>query len=339
MRYAGVAIACAAMMCGCGDADRGEPAAARTGTTGLPGSRERPDDESVARAIEAARAYQEAGRTREAEAILEILVARAPQVAIARGMRAEMLLGRAVEAERLLGAAGADVVSGLRCEALAELEAAIAVEPDMPERYHAAAVVEILLDRSDAALERLRAGVRRFERDAPVLLMAAQVALTAGHAEESVGYAERALAVRPDEPYALATLAVARLELGDADGAVAAVDAAVALAPLELALRVQQARVIRRAGNPRRAATGLLALPPEARRDAGVALELAAALLLLDEPARAAEAARLGLTGGSAGHADELRRTVAEAERRMAATGCASPGTVLHEVPDRAVPR
>ncbi|MBX3372448.1 MAG: hypothetical protein KF817_01325 [Phycisphaeraceae bacterium] len=332
-------LACAVVMCGCGDADRGGPPAARTGTTGLPGPGERPDDEGIARAIEAVRTYQEAGRTAEAEAILEILVARAPHVAIARGMRAEMLLGRAVEAERLLGAAGADVVAGLRREALAELEAAIAVEPDMPERYHAAAVVEILLGRPDAALERLRAGVRRFERDVPVLLMAAQVALTAGHAGESEDYAGRALAVRPDEPYALATLAVARLELGDHDGAVAAVDAAVALAPLELALRVQQARVVRRAGNPRRAATGLLALPVEARRDAGVALELAAALLLLDEPARAAEAARLGLAGGAAGRADELRRTIEEAERRLAATGSAPSGTVLHEDPDRAIPR
>jgi tetratricopeptide (TPR) repeat protein len=138
------------------------------------------------------------------------------------------------------------------------------------------------------ALDHFRAA-GRLDPSAPKHpLYEAQILIQLDRRDEAREALERVLSLDPDEAYAHASLAVVALRDDDQPDALRHIGEARAIAPGNLGIRVQEARIRRHFDQPRRALELLLALNPRLRTEEAVTSEIAACYLALDRPRDAA---------------------------------------------------
>jgi tetratricopeptide (TPR) repeat protein len=101
---------------------------------------------------------------------------------------------------------------------------------------------------------------------------------------------ERVLALDPDEVYAHASLAAAAVQEQDTVSALEHIQEARRIDPDNLGIRLQEARIRRLCGQPRRGLELLLATDEDLRAREPFTREIAACYATLGEPAKAAEA-------------------------------------------------
>jgi tetratricopeptide (TPR) repeat protein len=98
------------------------------------------------------------------------------------------------------------------------------------------------------------------------------------------------LALDPDEAYAHASLAAVAMEDQDRTSALRHIQEAREIAPRNLGIRIQEARIRRQCDQPRHALELLLALDERIRAEEAVTAEIAACCLALGRPLDAARA-------------------------------------------------
>ena len=144
--------------------------------------------------------------------------------------------------------------------------------------------------RPNAALEHFRAAGRLDPGAAKAPLYEAQILMQLGQRDAARRALQRVLELNPQEAYAHASLAALAMQTADHEEAVGHIAEARRLDPENLTLRLQEARIRRETGDPRRALELLLALDERSRAEAAVAAEIAESYLRLGDPAKAAAA-------------------------------------------------
>jgi Tfp pilus assembly protein PilF len=140
----------------------------------------------------------------------------------------------------------------------------------------------------DRALEHFRAAGRLDPMAPKPPLYEAQILIQLDRRAEAREALDRVLALDPDEAYAYASLALVALRDGDRAEALRNIAEARAIAPDNLGIRVQEARIRRQCDQPRRALELLLALDAGVQTEEAVTAEIAACYLALDRPHDAA---------------------------------------------------
>jgi len=155
------------------------------------------------------------GRPAEALAAYEEALRRDATAVETRTARAAVLLGQ-----------------GRVANALAEFDQAVRMTPDFAPAWTGLGMASEQAGNIAAAVRAYREALARAPND-PVALnnLAWLLALGAGAAEEALDLARRAVALLPQDPAVATTLAQALAATGDAAGAEAAFDRAIALAP------------------------------------------------------------------------------------------------------------
>jgi tetratricopeptide (TPR) repeat protein len=241
---------------------------------------------AIETSLDAAERYLATGSPTEAEAIAIRLVEDAP------GHHGPHdLLGR-IAVRRALGlqASGRDdEATRMFAVAYSHYEQATGRAPDIAGLQQAAGEIAVLAEMPAVALVHYQAAADLAPDDPRPPLYMAQVLLADGDTAEARRWIEHVLVLDPDQPHALASLAMIEAEAGDWPAAFKAISLARASQPDELGLRVMEARLHRRHGDPERALELLLALDEVDRVDVVVATELASNWLQLDEPERAVD--------------------------------------------------
>lgn len=269
------------------DADAAASAAASAAATGpaIDDAAVAVDDEAFDAALVAAEEYINTGDRAAAESILATALTRRPEDPRASELLGRVLMGRANAA---LDAGREDTSDALRAEAWEQYRVAAAGRPADAGLQTSAGLIGMTagdLDGARVCFE--RAEVADPTRVQPPLYLG-QIHLGAGDSAAAAAAFERVLALDPDEPYALSSLAVARMNLGDFDRAVTLAAEAREVAPRDAGIRLIEARVLRGSGRAGESLRRLLALPEDLRRPPGMAAEIAAAQLALDRPDEAA---------------------------------------------------
>ncbi len=271
---------------------------------------DRVSDEGFASALEAAAERLDTGDRKSAEAILATAIRRRPDDPHARELLGRVAMGRAADA----AAAGAspERVRSLHQDAWAQYRVAAAGRPEDAVLQASAGLVALSAGDSDAALRLLDRAIELDPSRPQPRLFAGQIRLERAQYAEAARDFEAVLALDPREPYAMASMAMVRLAEDRPDDAVALVAEARRIAPEDPALRVQEVRVLRRAGRAGEAIARMLAVPPDQRQAWGMTPELAAAYRADGRLREAAEAwAAAWPAAGSAG--DRARIAVAAA--------------------------
>jgi len=244
-----------------------------------------PDRAGQEAALDAAEAYWRSGDFPRAEAILAVMIERAPDAWQAHEMLSQVLIARSLDASEEGRHAEA---ARLREEALGHVEVAISLAPEVTGLYQAAGILASMLGRSSDALRFFETALAHEPGHAQAALYAAQMALATGDRVKAKKYVQRTLDLEPEEPHAVATMASILSLEGHHDEAVVWAARAVASAPHESSVRVQHARILRTAGHLRRAAEVFLLLPEAERHRMDLAVEFSGVLMEIDEPLRAA---------------------------------------------------
>jgi tetratricopeptide (TPR) repeat protein len=134
-----------------------------------------------------------------------------------------------------------------------------------------------MADRPDLALDHFGAAARLDPTNPQPLLYAAQINLRSGRLDQAASRLDRVLELEPGLPVALATLAAVELQRENEQRAIELADRALRLEPANLDLRVQAAKIRRKAGRPQAALELLVGLSPKQRGTSAVTYELAAA--------------------------------------------------------------
>ncbi|MFK7959189.1 MAG: tetratricopeptide repeat protein [Phycisphaerales bacterium] len=244
------------------------------------------DDEAFDEALKAAEEYIHSGDRDAAESILATALTRRPDEPRASELLGRVLMGRANSAR----SEGLTAISDAqRAEAWTYYRIAAAGRPDDAGLQTSAGLIGMTAGDNDGAMvcfERAEAADPSAVQ-APLYL--GQIHLGASRSEEAAAAFERVLALDPDEPYALSSLAVARMNLGDLDRAIELAAEARSIAPRDAGIRLIEARVLRGAGRAEESLRRLLALPADVRLGFAMTAEIAAAELALDRPAAAAK--------------------------------------------------
>jgi predicted Zn-dependent protease len=243
--------------------------------------------ESVEASLQAAGTYVNAGELVKAEAILGRLVERAPGNVHARELLGQVLVMQAAEADAAGDPAGA---AAARREAYEHYRAAAEADAESSGLQQSAGMIALTAGLPEAALAHFRAAEALAPGDVQPPLFAAQVLLQMERRDEARTALQRVLALDPDESRAHASLAVICLEEERYADALDHIAEARAIDPADHGLRLMEARIRRRAGDPRAAVELLAALLPEERADAGITAELAASYTALGEHVKAARA-------------------------------------------------
>ena len=241
-----------------------------------------PTEPSVSRqAIEAAIVAAEDYLTRNdlasARTILAKLVEEAP-----REHRARELYGTVLYLE---GARAAQQGDHPTADALYErayghyraaVEAAVEVEPLAAAGLHqSAGEIASVAGLREPALEHFQAAARLDPAVVKHPLYAAQMLIQLERFAEARLALERVLELDPHEPYAHASLATVALHEEDRESAVEHIREARAIDPGNIGILIQEARIRRQCGDPRRALELLLALDEQLRAEQAVAAEIA----------------------------------------------------------------
>jgi Flp pilus assembly protein TadD len=280
LRIAALALTAVPISC---DQSSSAPTPGAAGTTSTTVSAE-----AVAAALDAAQTYLARQQLPEAHTIAAELVRKAPRDWRAHDLLARVLFMRGHEAEsRGEHAAAREHRAGAMAAALSAVE----VEPESAALHHGAAMMARAAGDDSTALKHFQQASRLEPSNPQYALHEAQLLLAAGRLDDAEAAIRRALAIDDAEPFALATLALIALERNDRDEAIRLIGQARAVDPQSLPLRVQEARIRRRAGQPRQALELLVGLSEAERSKEVAGLEIAAAYAALGEHVRAAEAA------------------------------------------------
>jgi predicted Zn-dependent protease len=282
---------------------------------------------AIEAALDAALHYAEADRLGEAEAILETLVRKAPETIDGRTMYAEILL---MLAQREPDPARAAV----RIEAAYEQYAAAAEQSEADASvHHAAGVVAHQLGRVDAALEHYVQARTLDPGNAQTWLYEAQCHMARRDWGQATLAASWVLKIDPDEPWAIASLAEIELEQNRLNLALDKIREARAINPDEIAFRVKEAKILRRANRPEEALEVLVNLPQADRATEAVAHEIATARSMRGDHDEAAAAWALCFERNPASWRAALR--TADALRRA---GRLAEATSFHAEASRIAP-
>jgi tetratricopeptide (TPR) repeat protein len=283
----GLSIAVAALaafaICGasCGSDPADDGVVARSATS--------VSHEKIEAALDAADRQITAGEFAKAEAILLELIGVAPLDADAREMLGAVYFQQGAAARTRRDEAEAARRFSLAYESYRE---AARLRPDVAGLQQSAGEMATVAGRSDDALEHFRRAGSLDPANAKHPLYEAQVVLAAADLPGARAAVDRALAIDPSEPFALATLAEIERQAGNVEAAFERARAAreASDAANALTFRVMEARIHRLSGDARAAVNLLAPLDEMQRAEAGVVEELAAAWSALGEHDRAIEA-------------------------------------------------
>lgn len=174
----------------------------------------------------------------------------AGHIAVTRGLLAAVFLGVAAptpgqDADPLAAARAAEARLAFD-DAYGFLSTAIETDPGAPEPYLARARIHAKLNRPGLALTDLARARAAGLADPEADLLAGRIWLANGAVAEAIAAFEAALAVRPDDPQALAARAAANTRAGLLGNALTDYDRAVALAPGDAALAEARAALLER---------------------------------------------------------------------------------------------
>ena len=248
-------------------------------------AQEGPAESAIQAAIEAVEKYEIAGDLESAEAIAARLCERAPS-----DWRAAELYGRVLVMRGLAAAeAGDAAATGFYHRAYEQYRSAVALEPT-PELHQSAGSVAVMGGENQAALGHYLAAAAIDPLNPQHPLFAAQLMLQERRFQEADDLLARALELNPELATAQASRAVVAMEDGRFDEARSLVAAARQLDPANLDLRLVEARILRRSGDPNAALRLLLPLNERDRAAAPVATEIALSFNALGNHRKEAEA-------------------------------------------------
>lgn len=175
-------------------------------------------------------------------------------------------------------------------KALAAFETAIEIGPDHPEYRNAAGTLASQLGDEQTAELHWTAGQNMDKADPRFPFYLAQIQRAEGRVDEARLNLVRATHLNPDLAEAWGTLASIAMDEGNLSPALQHIEKAKVLEPDRGLWRLIEARVLRRQGDPRRAAAVLSAIPEEQRfTDPNILRELGLCFGLMREPMEAAE--------------------------------------------------
>jgi tetratricopeptide (TPR) repeat protein len=245
--------------------------------------------ESIDQSLGAADAYLSAGRLDEAQAILQVLAAKAPGEARAHESLALVHIARAHEARQRGDAAAWREQTAAAYEAY---KRAIACFPggNHPGLHQSAGEVAHTLGQLDEALAHYTRAGEIDARNVKHSLYAAQIYLERERWADARRELRRAMTLDPEEPLVRASLAQVELGTGNLPAALDQMTKARAGAPNDVGLRARHAAILRRADRPREALELLVGLSATERAQEFVAQEIAECYRALDLPMDAARA-------------------------------------------------
>lgn len=246
-----------------------------------------PSSEAIDEALAASEKLLRAAEFEAAESIASKLAARAPNE-----WAAHELLGRVRAARSLHADAQGRAADGARSRdaALTAYQRAVELRPADAALRQSLAVLLQTAGRFDDAGAQFAEASRLDPGNAQYLLFEAQSLLLRERWDEARALIAQVLELRPDEPFAYATLAEIERQSGDHDAALESIRVARRLQPASLPLRVAEARLLRLAGRPREGLELLLAGGEAEWSDPMAIEETALGWSAVGEPARAAEA-------------------------------------------------
>jgi len=272
-------------LAGCGnDADTSKSSSADASASSSSGGGVSP--KAIDQSLAAAEQYLVGGQAVKAEAILRTLIEKEPDLLAARELYARTLMTKAGQATK---EGIAEQATEARRKAYEQYQAALEIDPGSAGLHHAAGMLASLLGRSDAALEHFQRAAAIDPANPQYPLFAAQMLLQNEDYAAARRSLENVLAVDPNQPQALASLAVVYMEQGDFETAIKQITQARSHNRHDINLRVIEAKIYRRAGQPKRAVELLVGVGPEARASKAVAYELAESYTQLDRHAQAAD--------------------------------------------------
>ena len=245
-----------------------------------------PTAADVQTALEAAQAYIDADQLPAAIVILEQLIDHAPDDPRAHSALAQANLALAQTVQTAGGDPDAAAHAFGRAARAARRAADLAPD-DASYQREAAGLAGLAGELEDAAtLYERAAALDPGNPQYPIYR--GSMLLRLGRRDAARAAFEHALAIDPDEPFAHASLAGVHLEERNWDAALERIADARRLAPDDLAIRLQEAKILRLSGTPETAYLRLIGLRETVRREAGVVRELAAASDAMGDPGRAA---------------------------------------------------
>lgn len=243
----------------------------------------RPD--AVDAALRAAEQYVAAREFGNAEVILATLIERAPEDVRGREMLARVWLARAAEA---LGRGDAPEAERGYREAYRQYAAAAGFSPEPAGLHQNAAELALMLGEPERAVPHLIDAEAR-EPDNPKHALYLGLALAGlDRLDEATAAFQRVLAIDPEQPVALTSLASIAVEQGRLDEALERITLARTIDPEDLAIRLQHARILRHRGDARQGLELLVGLPEDQKTTEAVTAELAACFGALGDHGAAA---------------------------------------------------
>ncbi|UCD75360.1 MAG: tetratricopeptide repeat protein [Phycisphaerales bacterium] len=243
--------------------------------------------EEIDTALAATESYLASGQITEAEAIIAVLVRKAPDHARAREMYGRVLLSRAIASAQ---AGDSEAASDHFKAAYDQYDAATALESDSAGLHQSAGEIAHSVGLMDEALRHYRLAGQLDPLDMRPPLYEAQVLIAQGGLDDAEAALNRVLALDPDEPVAHGSLAMVALGREDYASALEHIAQARRISPHDLRFRAQEAKIHRRRGEPREALQLLVGLSAAERVDAAVTFEIGTSYGLVGEHERAAEA-------------------------------------------------
>ena len=265
------------------------------GAGAAPASKPPVMQEAIEKALAAAQDYFLKQRLTEAQLILRKLIERAPQEYRAYELYGQVLLAKGMQA----GAQGDPrVATDAIVQAYQQYRWATELVPSDTEPTAAAGLhqsageIASIVGRLDDALDHFQRAGRLDPVNPKHALYEGQILLQQHRQAEARRALQRVLAVDPNEAYAHASLAMIALEQDDHVQAIEHIEEARRIAPNDLNLRVQEARVRRLCDQPRRALELLVLLTEQERAEEAVASQIASCYRLIGQPTKAAQAWR-----------------------------------------------
>jgi predicted Zn-dependent protease len=277
-----VAVTCI----GCGPAQDSEsPAQA-------PGGADPHRSSAIDAALAAAEQYLDGNDLASAETILVKLIEQAPADHRAHELYGRVLYLRGVHAQRAgRGQSGTELFGAAYRHYRASVEAAGELDPVLAAGLNqSAGEIASAAGLPDRALVHFQAAGRLDPAAPKHPLYEAQILIQLERPAEARRALQRVLALDPDEAYAHASLAAVALREEDRASALRHIQEARDIAPQNLGIRIQEARIRRQCDEPRHALELLLALDEGLRAEEAVTAEIAECHLALGDPVEAARA-------------------------------------------------
>lgn len=250
--------------------------------------------QAVDEALESADEYINRQEYPKAELILRWLIERAPTESRAYELYGKSLLTRAILPE---ATNDPDESFTLLNQAYEQYDKASELAEDQPDSsqwaaalHQSAGEIASNVNKPDEALRHFLKAGKLSPTDPKHPLYAGQFLIQKGLLDKAEQELLRVLAIDPDEPYAHASLAVIALQKGDFDLAISRIVTARKIAPKDLGLRIQEAKIRRLAGQPLRGIQLLILLDDQFRVQTEVTREIAECYFALNEPDKAIEA-------------------------------------------------